>query len=118
MSKTMILRPKMSEKTYAQAQEKDVYTFVVPGDSKKHTVKQAVETQFKVTVEDVNILNQKGKAKRTVMKRSRPIAGRQSDTKKAYVTLKKGDKIPVFAAIEEAEQEAKKAETKAKKEKK
>ena len=118
MSKTMPLRPRMSEKTYELAHAKNVYVFAVPGNANKHTVKDAVEAQFKVSVEDVNVLNLKGKSKRTVLKRSRPVAGRQSDFKKAYVTLKKGDSIPVFAAIEEAEKEAKKAEAKSKKEKK
>lgn len=115
---TLTLRPKMSEKTYELAQSKNVYVFVVPSNANKHTVKQAVESQFKVTVEDVNVLNQKGKAKQTTRKRSRPIAGRQSDAKKAYVMLKKGDKIPIFAAVEEAEKESKKSDTKAKKDSK
>lgn len=110
----LTLKPKMSEKTYELAQSKDVYVFAVPKNANKHMVKLAVESQFKVTVMDVNVLVLKGKAKRTIMKRSRPIAGRQSDVKKAYVTLKKGDKIPVFAAIEEAEKASSKSEAKTK----
>jgi hypothetical protein len=41
--------------------------------------------------------------------------GKRSDIKKAYVTLKAGDKLPFFADIEE---EAEKADKKAKKDKK
>lgn len=118
MDKTMTLKPRMSEKAYGLTQTKNVYVFAVPGNANKHTVADAVVAQFKVTVTDVNITNVKGKAKRTVRKGGRPIAGRQNDTKKAYVTVKAGDIIPVFAAVEEAEKEASKVAKASKKEKK
>ncbi len=103
MSKTMILRPRMSEKTYAQSQA-SVYVFVVPKEANKHSVARAVEAQFEVTVTNVNILNQKGKAKRTISRGGRRVAnGAQTDTKKAYVTLAEGQSLPIFEAVEEAE---------------
>jgi hypothetical protein len=54
----------------------------------------------------------KGKAKRTYRKSGgRSVMGRRSDAKKAYVTLKEGDSIPVFEAVKEAEEtQAKNAE--------
>lgn len=103
MSKTMILRPRMSEKTYAESQAA-VYVFVVPKEANKHSVARAVEAQFEVTVTNVNILNQKGKAKRTISRGGRRVAnGSQSDFKKAYVTLAEGQSLPIFEAVEEAE---------------
>lgn len=103
MSKTMTLRPRMSEKTYAESQA-TVYVFVVPKEANKHSVARAVEAQFEVTVTNVNILNQKGKAKRTVSRGGRRVAsGSQSDFKKAYVTLAEGQSLPIFEAVEEAE---------------
>ena len=103
MSKTLILRPRMSEKTYAQSQER-TYVFVVPKEANKHSVARAVEAQFEVTVTNVNILNQKGKAKRTISQGGRRVAnGSQSDIKKAYVTLAEGQSLPLFEAVEEAE---------------
>jgi large subunit ribosomal protein L23 len=103
MSKTMILRPRMSEKTYAESQEQ-TYVFVVPKEANKHSVARAVEAQFEVTVTNVNILNQKGKAKRTISKGGRRVAnGSQTDIKKAYVTLAEGQSLPIFEAVEEAE---------------
>jgi large subunit ribosomal protein L23 len=103
MSKTLILRPRMSEKTYAQSQEQ-TYVFVVPKEANKHSVARAVEAQFEVTVTNVNILNQKGKAKRTISKGGRRVAnGSQNDIKKAYVTLAEGQSLPLFEAVEEAE---------------
>lgn len=115
MSKSMVLRPRMSEKTYALSQLRNTYVFDVPQDANKHTVADAVAAQFAVTVTSVNILNVKGKAKRTVRKGGRPIAGKRADSRRAYVTLQAGDSIPVFAAIEEANQPEEKPVKKEKK---
>jgi large subunit ribosomal protein L23 len=120
MDKTVILLPRMSEKTYGQGQV-GVYTFVVPGDATKHSVARAVAAQFSVTVKDVNILNVKGKTKRSISRGGRRVAkGAQSDIKKAYVTLAEGQRLPLFGdAEEEATQEdPKKSAKKAKKENK
>lgn len=113
MSKTTVLRPRMSEKTYGMAQLNNVFVFDVPMDVNKVQIKDAVEAQFDVTVEDVRVLIAKGKRKSSVRKRTRGVMGKRADIKKAYVTLKDGDSIPVFAAIEEAEAKEKKAEEKA-----
>lgn len=107
MSKTTVLKPRMSEKAYAQSQS-GVYVFKVQRSVDKTSIARAVEAQFDVTVTNVKTLVQKGKAKRTVRKGGRPVAGRESDFKKAYVTLKDGDSIPVFAAVEEAKAKAEK----------
>jgi len=98
-----VLRPRMSEKAYGVSQLRNTYVFDVTGDTNKHSVARAVSVQYEVTVTDVRMVNVRGKVKRTVRKGGRPSMGRQSDTKKAYVTLKKGDSLPIFAAIEEAE---------------
>lgn len=110
----LALLPRMSEKTHALAQAGRVYVFAAPGAANKHIIKRAVEARFDVTVESVNVLNQKGKPKRTVHKRQRPATGRQRDIKKVYVTLKKGDKLPIFEATEEADRKVKKQEAKTK----
>lgn len=115
MLKTMPLKPRISEKTYAMSMQNNVYVFSVPGDANKLTVANEVGEQFGVSVTNVRILNIKGKKKRTNVKRRRPIIGQKINIKKAYVTLKEGDNIPVFTAIEKAEKDAKKAEEKSKK---
>ncbi|HEX3568339.1 MAG TPA: 50S ribosomal protein L23 [Candidatus Saccharimonadales bacterium] len=115
----MVLKPRMSEKTYGLAATGHVYTFDVPSDATKHTVARAVAAQFDVTPVEVNIINVKGKPKRSVRKGGRAMTGRRSDVKKAYVTLKEGDRLPFFDRVEEAEKKAADAEKKAdKKEKK
>ena len=115
MDKHIALKPKLSEKTYAQSLNR-VYAFEVPRDVNKHTVARAVESQFEVVVTEVNIINSKGKAKRSVSKGGRRVAkGREAAVKKAYVTLAEGNSLPFFAAVEEAEE--KQADTQAKVEK-
>jgi len=115
MDKFMPLRPRMSEKAYGLSQVRNTYIIDVPADANKDTVAKAVAAQFGVTVATVNIIVAKGKTKRTVRKGGRPTMGQRSDIKKAYVTLKQGDSLPFFAEIEE---EVKKAEKAAKKDKK
>ena len=104
----MPLKPRMSEKAYEMSQKLNTYVFVVPGDANKVTVAAAVTDQFKVTVEEVNISILKGKPKRSYRRGGRPIVGKTSDLKKAYVRLKAGDAIPIFAAVEEEEAKAEK----------
>lgn len=116
MEKTMFLKPRISEKTYALSLARNTYVVDVPGDANKDTVAKAVTSQFGVTVETVNIINVKGKTKRTVRKGGRPVAGKRSDVKKAYVTLKEGDKLPFF--VEAEAEEEKKTDAKDKKESK
>jgi large subunit ribosomal protein L23 len=107
MSLTTILQPRLNEKTYGLS-AKGVYVFNVDKSVNKHTVARAVEAQFEVKVAEVNIANIPGKAKRIVSltgKRSRNAEGHRSDIKKAYVTLVKGYSLPLFAAIEEEDQQ-------------
>jgi len=57
-------------------------------DADKLEIKAAVELLFKVQVESVQVVNQKGKAKRFGR-----FEGRRNHTKKAYVSLKPGQEI-------------------------
>lgn len=103
MYKQLTLQPRMSEKAYAQSQLTNTYVFDVSGEVNKHSVAHAVAQQFDVVVKSVNIANIPGKAKRTIYKGGKAVAGRETDTKKAYVTLAEGSTLPIFAAIEEEE---------------
>lgn len=68
------------------------YVFKVSNRANKIEVKKAVEAVYDVHVTDVNILNVSGKKRRSGRK-----VGRTSDWKKAYVTLKAGEKISGLA---------------------
>ena len=117
MSKTLAITPRLSEKAYATSQALRTYVFVVPAEANKQTVAAAIKEQFGVDALTVNITNLKGKVKRTVRKNGRAVSGKRADIKKAYVTIKEGQNIPIFASEEEAEVKETKAE-KPKKEKK
>lgn len=93
------LKPRLSEKAYQQSLTNRTYVFNVPTDSNKLQVKLAVEAQYKVTVETVNIVVQNGKQARSIRlgnRKARPIIGERSTFKKAYVRLKDGDSIKIF----------------------
>ncbi len=112
MSKTTVLRPRLSEKTYGLSLSRNVYVFDVATDVNKQTVAEAVAAQFEVTVVSVNIVNSKGKKTRLVRKNGKAIAGQRSDTKKAYVTLKEGQKLPFFEEPDSDKKADKKADKK------
>ncbi len=88
----VVIRPIVSEKSYALLDE-GVYTFLVRPGSNKVEIKQAVEAIFNVRVSKVNTLNRKGKRKRN---RRQPTFGKRPDTKRAIVTLAGGDRIDLF----------------------
>ena len=88
----IILRPVVSEKSYALLDE-GVYTFVVAGTANKIEIRSAVETIFNVRVANVNTMNRKGKKKRN---RKTFTFGTRPDTKRAIVTLVEGDRIDLF----------------------
>ena len=80
---------RLTEKSNKLSSNYGQYTFDVFTSATKHTVRAAVEQTFKVTVTRVNIINRKGKPKKS--RRGQPIQA--SDSKRAIVTLKQGDKI-------------------------
>lgn len=102
MDKQVLLKPRVSEKAYGLSQTDGVYVFVVPKNANKLTVARAVAVQFNVTVEAVRVAHLPAKPKRSIRQGGRKVnKGFQSGVKKAYVTLKDGDSIPIYAAEEE-----------------
>jgi large subunit ribosomal protein L23 len=96
-SRQVVIRPVVSEKSYALiAQNK--YTFRVHPDAHKTQIRQAVEDIFDVTVTDVRTMKMKSKPKRRGW-----TAGTTRSWKKAVVELAPGDRIELFegAAIEQ-----------------
>ena len=89
---TVIRGPHLSEKAH-MASESNQVVFKVRTDANKNEIKQAVELLFEVQVEDVKVVNCRGKVKRFGMTK-----GRRPDWKKAYVRLEAGHEID-FADI-------------------
>jgi large subunit ribosomal protein L23 len=100
--KLFALKPRVSEKAYALSEQGNTYIFDVPGGANKFDISKAVTFQYEVTVTGVRMAGVPGKQLRTYRRRGRKfVQGQRSDIRKAYVTLKDGDKLPIFAAVEE-----------------
>ncbi|HKJ18523.1 MAG TPA: 50S ribosomal protein L23 [Xanthomonadales bacterium] len=87
----VLLAPRVTEKTARLSANSNQYVFEVSSDADKKDVREAVEHLFEVKVENVQIVNVKGKTKSY---RMRP--GRRSDWKKAYVRIQEGQVIDVL----------------------
>ncbi|HEX3369105.1 MAG TPA: 50S ribosomal protein L23 [Candidatus Cybelea sp.] len=90
-ARDVIVAPRITEKSMADAQINQ-YTFVVHPQATKTQIRHAIEEIFHVNVLDVNTVNVRGKA-RTFARKGVRTRGRQSDFKKAVVTIKAGQKI-------------------------
>ena len=90
----VLRKPLVTEKGVAKKDEERTLCFQVAPDANKTQVKAAVEKLFKVKVAEVRTSNFDGKLRR----RGR-FTGYRPDWKKAYVKLKKGEKVPEFAEI-------------------
>lgn len=84
----VILAPVVSEKTAVATEVANQVVFKVAKDANKAEIHAAVEKMFDVKVAGVNVLNVKGKTKRT-----RYGIGKRNDWKKAYVRLEQGQEI-------------------------
>ena len=91
---SVILEPHVSEKSTLMSEGSNQYAFKVAVDATKPEIKQAVESIFNVIVEDLQVLNVKGKTKRSARGKVR----RRKSWKKAYVRLEAGHEID-FAEI-------------------
>ncbi len=89
----VIVSPAITEKS-TMASENNQIVFNVARKATKPEIKAAVEALFGVKVTAVNTLLRKGK-----VKRFRGTIGRQSDVKKAVVTLAEGHAIDVATGL-------------------
>jgi len=90
-----VIKPVVTEKSSAQYAARKVYAFKVDLKASKPAIRQAIQTMFGVTVTGVRTINVRRKERRPGgLGRGR--AGVRSAWKKAIVTLKEGDAIPIF----------------------
>jgi large subunit ribosomal protein L23 len=86
-----IVRPLITEKSSAAYQARKEYTFVVHPEANKHQIRAALLELFGVTATSVRTMQ---------MRREEVVRGRTRGTtarwKKAVVTLKEGESLPVF----------------------
>lgn len=81
-------KPLLTEKSEKERETHNRYGFIVAKNASKGEIKTAVEKIFNVTVTKINTISVTGKTHR--MGR---FEGKRPDYKKAFVTLKEGDKI-------------------------
>jgi large subunit ribosomal protein L23 len=86
---TIVLGPHISEKSSVISEANNQVTFKVAADATKPEIKQAIEGLFNVQVKDVQVLNVKGKRKRS----ARGIWRTRPSWKKAYIRLEQGHEI-------------------------
>ncbi len=93
----VIIRPVISEKTFALA-EVGKYTFRVHDDAHKTEIRQAIEGLFNVNVREVRTAWVNSKPKRRGQ-----TSGRTRRWKKAVVQVGAGQTIPIFRGLEGGE---------------
>jgi large subunit ribosomal protein L23 len=94
----VIIRPVLSEKTFALA-EAGKYTFRVNDRAHKTQIRQAVEQLF-----DVNVLQVRTAHVHSKPKRRGQTRGRTRQWKKAIVQVREGQTIPIFGGLGGAEE--------------
>ena len=87
----VLRRPLITEKSTLLKESQRTLGFEVHRDATKPEIKKAVEALFGVKVEEVRVANMHGK-----VKRQGRYVGQRPDWKKAYVVLKKGEKMVEF----------------------
>jgi len=87
----IIRRPLITEKTSIQREDGRTIVFEVAPGSNKVEIKRAIEKLLGAKVASIRTSIAHGK-----VKRQGRFAGQRSDWKKAYVTLREGEKMPEF----------------------
>ena len=87
----VIRRPLITEKSTRLKELQRSICFEVQRDATKPEIKRAVEQLFEVKVDSVKVVNVRGK-----VKRQGRFSGKRPDWKKAYVVLKKDQKMVEF----------------------
>ena len=98
MSKQIIIKPLITEKSELLSENLVQYTFVVNKNANKIEIRKAIESMYGVNVDSVNTVIAPGKSK-IRNTRSGLQRGRKSSFKKAIVRLSEGEEIDFFGDI-------------------
>ena|SRR3989338_6295734 len=90
----VVKKPLVTEKATQLTAEFNQYVFEVDVAANRHEIRKAIEDLYKVKVEKVRTLIVRGK-----IKNFRQHAGKRPNWKKAYVTLKEGNKIELHPGV-------------------
>lgn len=90
-SASVLVKPRITEKAALSADKSNVYVFEVTKDATKAAVVASIKDAFKVTPTKVNFL---AIPRKEVFRRGK--SGVKGGGRKAYIHLKKGDKIDII----------------------
>ena len=90
----IIVRPVVTERSTALADDVGKFTFIVTKDANKIEIKQAIQNLFDVKVKNVRTAVFRGKLRRV----GRSV-GHKPSYKKAIVTLVAGERLDVYEGI-------------------
>jgi large subunit ribosomal protein L23 len=94
----ILIKPIITEKMTEAGEDFNQYGFIVNKRANKVQIRNAVEEMYGVTVESVNTMRYRGKA-RSRYTRAGIIKGSENSFKKAVVTLSEGDSIDFYSNI-------------------
>lgn len=94
----IIIKPIITEKMTAQAEEMNRYGFIVDRRADKIQIRSAVESLYGVKVSSVNTMRYGGKSKSRYTKTGF-VQGKTNAYKKAIITLKEGEVIDFYSNI-------------------
>lgn len=94
----ILIKPIVTEKITGQAESLNRYGFIVNRNANKLQIKKAIEGLYNVSVTSVNTLIQGGKRKSRFTKAG-VISGSTGMSKKAIVTIAKGESIDFYSNI-------------------
>ena len=94
----ILIRPLITEKITNISSSLGKYGFMVNPASNKIEIAKAVEKKFNVHVVAVSTINHPGKMKTQFRKKGR-YTGKTAKSKKAVITLKKGETIELFEQV-------------------
>ncbi len=93
-TESAVISPLVTEKGTIVGEKSHQVVFRIRSGTSKDQIRSVIEDLFKVTVVKVRTANFLGKTRR----RGR-TSGRRPNWKKAYITLKEGDRIEIFEGL-------------------
>ncbi|MDR3316531.1 MAG: 50S ribosomal protein L23 [Puniceicoccales bacterium] len=87
---------RLTEKSSTLSTEMNQYIFEVATDATKAQISRSIFGEFGVKPLRVNVLRQQGKLKRSRISKKETTLVRKPEMKKAFVSLRKGDKIEIL----------------------
>jgi large subunit ribosomal protein L23 len=93
-AENVVISPLVTEKGTVVGEKSNQVVFRIRPNASKAQIREVIEDSFKVTVMKIRTANFLGKQRR----RGRTL-GHRPNWKKAYITLKEGDRIEIFEGL-------------------